>query len=95
LISYSVVLSRVPQHDKSIRSAMIRHNDPSLIGRAARIPFHEESGGCISRLIWFRGSFLPIAKIERGFKGEFQFLPTFCGQAFSLSEEVDLVALEG
>jgi len=30
----------MPQHDNSIRSALFTDNDPSLIGRAERIPFH-------------------------------------------------------
>src|SRR5712692_10091214 len=36
----------MPQHDNSIRSALCTDNDPSLIGRAERIPCYCGLAGC-------------------------------------------------
>src|SRR2546430_8581572 len=56
----------MPQHDDSIRSALCIDNDPSLIGRAERIPFHCGLVLCLSLLC---RSMTITAKVKGGSKG--------------------------
>ena len=66
LISYSVVLSLMPQHDNSIRSALCTNNDPSMIGRAARIPFQY---GLVVSLHWRKNT----ERVRNGYAKQYPF----------------------